>query len=111
MTIRPGEEIGEEVHADRDQFFRIEKGEGKFIIDGQKHRVSAGTAFVAPAGAAHNVRNTGSGKLKLYTIYGPPNHIDQLVQKTKAVAESSSERFEGGTTEKHPVKATDGASR
>jgi mannose-6-phosphate isomerase-like protein (cupin superfamily) len=99
MTLGPGEEIGEEVHASRDQFFRIEKGQGKFIVDGHTHKVMAGTAFIAPAGSRHNMRNTGSRKLKLYTLYGPPNHLDQLIQKSKAVATLSRETFEGVTTE------------
>lgn len=86
MTLRPGEDIGEEVHADRDQFFRIEKGQGKFIVDGHSYPVVSSSAFIAPAGSRHNVRNTGGQKLKLYTLYGPPNHVDQLIQKTKAVA-------------------------
>jgi mannose-6-phosphate isomerase-like protein (cupin superfamily) len=99
MTIKPGEDIGEEVHTDRDQFFRIEKGQGKFVVDGHSHPVGSGSAFIAPAGSRHNVRNTGGQKLKLYTLYGPPNHLDQLIQKSKAAATLSHEKFEGGTTE------------
>ena len=99
MTLKPGEDIGEEVHTDRDQFFRIEKGQGKFIVDGHSHPVVSGSAFIAPAGSHHNIRNTGSKRLKLYTLYGPPNHLDQLIQKTKAVATLSHEKFDGGTTE------------
>lgn len=106
MTIKPGEDIGEEVHADRDQFFRVEQGQGKFIVDGHSHSIVSGSAFIAPAGSRHNVRNTGGRKLKLYTLYGPPNHLDQLIQKTKAVATLSHEKFEGATTEQcfEPVR-------
>lgn len=99
MALKPGEEIGEEVHPDRDQFFRIEKGKGKVEIDGGVHKVEADDAIVVPAGAHHNLINTGKKMLKLYTLYGPPNHVDKLSQKTKAEADASKERFEGVTTE------------
>lgn len=99
MALRPGEEIGEEVHDDHDQFFRIEKGEGEVWIDGQRTKIKADDAIIVPAGARHNVINTGDKKLKLYTVYGPPDHKDGIVRATKAEAEASEEHFDGATTE------------
>lgn len=88
MCLQPGEEIGEEVHAAVDQFFRLEEGEAKFVLDGkEEHIVGNGDAVVVPAGTRHNVINTSSTKaLRLYTIYSPPNHPDGTVHKTKADA-------------------------
>jgi mannose-6-phosphate isomerase-like protein (cupin superfamily) len=99
MTLAPGEEIGAEVHTDRDQFFRVEAGEGEITIDGAAHRVAAEFAMVVPAGARHNVRSVGSEPLKLYTLYGPPEHRDGVVHRTKAEAEASPEHFDGKVTE------------
>lgn len=99
MALRPGEEIGEEVHADHDQFFRIEDGEGEVWIDGVRTRIEGDDAIIVPAGARHNVINTGQEPLKLYTIYGPPDHRDGIVRATKAEAEASEEHFDGTTTE------------
>ena len=99
MTLQAGEEIGEEVHADRDQFFRFEEGEVSVDIDGVEKRVEADFAVIVPAGARHNVRNNGSGPLKLYTLYGPPEHIDGLVQKTRGEALAMHEEWDGNTTE------------
>jgi mannose-6-phosphate isomerase-like protein (cupin superfamily) len=101
MTLQPGEEIGEEVHPDRDQFFRIEEGEGVIDIDGRENKVEDDIAVIVPAGARHNVRNTGSEPLRFYTIYGPPEHKDGIVQATKAEAEARhhDEEWDGGTTE------------
>jgi mannose-6-phosphate isomerase-like protein (cupin superfamily) len=99
MTLQPGDEIGEEVHDDRDQFFRIEDGKGEVTIDGRRTELEDDMAIVVPAGARHNVRNTGSKPLKLYTIYGPPEHVDGTVHATKAVADASEEHFDGKTTE------------
>lgn len=99
MSLRPGEEIGEEVHEDHDQFLRIEKGRGEVWIDGQRTKVKADDAVIVPAGARHNVVNTGGRKLKLYTLYGPPDHKDGVVHATKAEAEASEEHFDGVTTE------------
>lgn len=99
MSLRPGEEIGEEVHEDRDQFFRIEKGKGEVSIDGARTKVEDDMAIVVPAGARHNVRNTGDEPLRLYTIYGPPEHADGTVRATKADAQASEEHFDGKTTE------------
>jgi mannose-6-phosphate isomerase-like protein (cupin superfamily) len=99
MSLRPGEDIGEEVH-DVDQFFRIESGEGKAVLDGVEHPVSDGSAVVVPAGAMHNIINTSADlDLKLYTIYSPPNHKDGTVHVTKSEAEANEEHFDGATTE------------
>ncbi|HWH23229.1 MAG TPA: cupin domain-containing protein [Allosphingosinicella sp.] len=99
MTLQPGEEIGEETHDDRDQFFRIEEGSGEIHIDGVRHRVEDDFAVIVPAGALHNVVNTGDEPLRLYTIYGPAEHIEGTVHRTKADADSAHEHFDGRTTE------------
>jgi mannose-6-phosphate isomerase-like protein (cupin superfamily) len=99
MALRPGEEIGEEVHEDRDQFFRVEAGEGELVIDGATRPVKADFAMIVPAGARHNVRNTGWEPLKLYTVYGPPEHRRDVVQRTKAESEGDHEHFDSKTTE------------
>lgn len=99
MAIGPGEEIGEEVHPDRDQFFRIEAGEGEVWIDGVCTEVAPDDGIVVPQGARHNVRATGKVPLRLYTIYGPPEHLEGTVRRTKAEAEASEEHFDGRTTE------------
>ncbi len=101
MTLQPGEEIGEEVHPDRDQFFRIEEGEGIIDIDGRENPVEDDIAVIVPAGTRHNVRNTGDEPLRFYTIYGPPEHKDGVVQATKAEAEARhhDEEWDGATTE------------
>ena len=99
MTIAPGEDIGEEVHSDRDQFFRIEGGEGEVWIDGVCSKIKSDDAIIVPAKAKHNLVNTGSGPLQLYTIYGPPEHLDGTVHKTKADAQHHEEHFDGITTE------------
>jgi mannose-6-phosphate isomerase-like protein (cupin superfamily) len=101
MTLQPGEEIGEEVHEDRDQFFRFEAGQGVVLIDGQEKRVEDDFAVVVPAGARHNVRNTGSEPLRLYTVYGPPEHKEGIVQSTKEEADRRhhDEEWDGSTTE------------
>lgn len=88
MSLKPGEEIGMEVHPEVDQFFRFEKGQGKVIIDGEEHAVSDGFAVVVPAGSQHNVINSSqTQELKLYTLYSPPNHPEGTVHKTKQEAE------------------------
>ena len=91
MCLQPGEEIGDEVHPNVDQFFRIEQGEAWFVINEEEHRAARdGDAVVVPAGTYHNVINTSkTTQLKLYTIYSPPNHPDGTVQKTKAEAEAA----------------------
>lgn len=99
MTLRPGEEIGEEVHDDGDQFFRVEEGEGEVLIDGKRSRIKSGDAVLVPGGARHNIVNTGKQSLHVYTLYAPPEHRDRTVHTTKADAEKSSEHFDGKTTE------------
>jgi mannose-6-phosphate isomerase-like protein (cupin superfamily) len=91
MCLQPGEEIGNEVHTAVDQFFRIEKGEAKFVLNGtEEHVVRENEAAIVPAGTFHNVINLSKRKhLKLYTIYSPPNHPDGTVHKTKAEAEAA----------------------
>lgn len=98
MALKPGEEIGAEVHA-LDQFFRVEEGVGDAVLDGVRHQIRAGFAVVVPAGARHNIVNTGSVPLKLYTLYAPPNHRDGVVHATRHAAETDDELFDGRTTE------------
>jgi mannose-6-phosphate isomerase-like protein (cupin superfamily) len=99
MALDAGEEIGEEVHEDHDQFFRVEKGKGEVWIDDVRTKIRADDAIVVPAGARHNVVNSGDKPLKLYTIYGPPEHRDGVVHKTKAIAQAGEEHFDGATSE------------
>lgn len=87
MSLKPGEEIGAEIHTTVDQFFRFEAGTGVVEIESKRHEVSDGFAVVVPAGAHHNVMNTGDTDLKLYTIYAPANHPEGLVHVTKAEAD------------------------
>jgi len=92
MSLLPNEEIGMEVHQAVDQFFRVEKGQGKVIMNGEEHGVKDGSAIIVPAGTEHNVVNTSSSEpLKLYTIYSPPNHPDGTIHKTKAEATTDEE--------------------
>lgn len=99
MSLQPGEDIGEEVHEENDQFIRVEEGKGEVLIDGKRTPLEDDIAVVIPAGARHNVINTGDGPLKLYTIYGPPEHVDGTVHRTKQEADASDEHFDGKTTE------------
>jgi mannose-6-phosphate isomerase-like protein (cupin superfamily) len=98
MSIEPGSEIGEEVHG-QDQFLRIESGEGKAIIGGRERALTDGAAIIVPAGTTHNIINTGSGPLKLYSIYAAPHHKDGTVHLTKEDAEADHEEYLGDTTE------------
>jgi mannose-6-phosphate isomerase-like protein (cupin superfamily) len=98
MSLKPQEDIGAEVHT-LDQFFRVEQGRGEAVLDGVRTAIEAGFAVVVPAGARHNIINTGKEPLKLYTIYAPPNHRDGVVHATKADAEADTEHFEGRTSE------------
>src|SRR3989338_10273594 len=99
MYLKRGEEIGEEVHDNLDQFFRFEKGKGKVVIEGEEVKVADGFAAVVPAGTKHNVVNVSSEEpLKLYTIYSPPNHQDKTIHQTKEEAERSEEHFDGKTS-------------
>lgn len=96
MSIEPGDEIGEEVH-ELDQFIRIEQGEAKVILDGVEHHIEDDFAVIIPQGTTHNVINTGTTVLKLYSIYTPPEHKDGIVHETKAGEQE--EHFNGKTTE------------
>ncbi|OGN01708.1 MAG: cupin [Candidatus Yanofskybacteria bacterium RIFCSPLOWO2_02_FULL_43_10] len=99
MSLLPKEEIGEEVH-ELDQFIRVEKGQGKTILNDVEHELADGFAVVVPAGTKHNVVNTSeTEEMKLYTIYSPPNHKDGIIHATKAEAETNEEHFDGKTTE------------
>ncbi len=98
MALKPTEEIGAEVHT-LDQFFRVEEGTGEAVLNGVRTKISAGFAVLVPAGANHNIINTGSIPLKLYTLYAPPNHRDGVVHHTRADAEKDKEHFDGKTTE------------
>src|SRR5690606_41355420 len=99
MAINPGEEIGEEVHDDRDQFFRIEQGEGVITIDGVDHALKDDDGVIVPHGARHNVKATGDVPLKLYTIYGPPEHIDGTVHRTSEDAQPPHQHFHAKPTD------------
>lgn len=99
MSIVPEGEIGAETH-ELDQFIRVEEGEGKAVLDGVEHPLSDGSAVVIPAGTLHNIINTSvSDALKLYTLYGPPEHKDGTFRETKEDAEAQEEHFDGVTTE------------
>ncbi len=100
MSLKPAEDIGEEVHDNIDQFFRIDSGEGKAVIEGVEYEIKDGFAVVIPAGTKHNIINTSLEKpLKLYTVYSPPNHRDGVIHFTKTEAEADDEHFDGKTTE------------
>jgi mannose-6-phosphate isomerase-like protein (cupin superfamily) len=98
MALKPGEEIGAEVHKP-DQFFRVEEGSGEAVIDNVITEVHAGFGVIVPGGAKHNIINTGTAPMKLYTIYSPPNHRDGVVHHTRAEAEADNEHFDDKTTE------------
>jgi mannose-6-phosphate isomerase-like protein (cupin superfamily) len=99
MALQPGEEIGMEAHDHLDQFLRIEQGTGEAILDGVTTPISDGFAVIVPAGANHNIINTGNSPMKLYTLYAPPNHRDGVVHHTREEAEADDEHFDGKTTE------------
>lgn len=98
MALKPGEEIGMELHH-LDQFFRVEEGTGVAVLDGVHTKIKAGFAVLVPAGINHNIVNTGKAPLKLYTLYAPPNHQDGTVHHTRTDAEKDNEHFDGKTTE------------
>lgn len=106
MSLEPAAEIGMEVHK-LDQFFRVEKGSGEAILDGVSTAIREGFAIVVPAGTKHNIVNTGSTPLKLYTLYAPPNHRDGVVHHTREDAEADNEHFDGKTTEDEAILARD----
>jgi mannose-6-phosphate isomerase-like protein (cupin superfamily) len=100
MSLKPGEEIGEETHTAVDQFFRVENGMGQCIINDHVRQIIIGDAIIVPAGAKHNIINTDDKlDLKLYTIYAPPNHEDKIIRKTKKDADEIAEKYDGKTTE------------
>jgi len=99
MTLKPGEDIGMEVHPDIDQFFRFDEGKGKAIINGNEYPLKDGDAIIIPAGAEHNIIADPKVALKMYTVYAPPNHDDGVVHVTKEDAEADKETFTGKTTE------------
>lgn len=99
MSLKPTEDIGEEVHT-LDQFLRIEKGTGRAVLDGVDHEISDGFAVLVPAGTRHNIINTShDSEMKIYTLYAPPNHTDGTVHATKQDAEVDDEHFDGKTTQ------------
>ena len=89
MSLKPGEEIGNEIHKTVDQFFRVEQGQAKVILNNgeEEFNVSEDEVFIVPAGNWHNVINNGDKDLKLYTIYSPPNHPAGTIHQTKKEAE------------------------
>ena len=99
MSILPGEDIGEEVHDKEDQFLRVEQGTGKAILTDVEHELGDGSVVVVPAGTKHNIINTDTSKLKLYSLYMPPHHKDGTIHKTKADAEVDEDHFDGKTSE------------
>ena len=100
MSLNIGEEIGEEIHHDNDQFFRVEGGKGKCIIDGTEYKIKDGDSIIVPAGAKHNIINTSKKKeLKIYTIYAPPHHKDGIIRSTKEDAKDNPEKYDGKPTE------------
>jgi len=99
MSLKVGEDIGAEIHLHNDQFFRFESGVGKCIIDGNEYNIKDGDVIVVPAGAKHNVINVGAAELKMYTLYGPPNHENGTIRNTKEDAEKNDEKFDGKTSE------------
>jgi len=86
MSVKPGEDLGMEVHNENDQFFRFEAGEEKVVIDSQEFNVKDGDTVIVPMGSKHDVINTGDVDLKLYTIYAPAHHPDGTIHKTKEEA-------------------------
>jgi mannose-6-phosphate isomerase-like protein (cupin superfamily) len=93
MSLKPGEDIGEETHK-LDQFIRVEKGEGRAVLDGQESALKDGSVVIIPAGTRHNIINASAAlPMKLYTLYAPPNHAPGTIHKTKEEAEADEEHF------------------
>lgn len=100
MSLNSKEDIGEEAHSNLDQFIRIEKGVGKAILNGAEHLIGDGSVVVVPAGTRHNIINTSEdSKMKLYTLYSPPNHRFDVVHATKEEAMKDDEHFDGKLSE------------
>ena len=100
MSLLPGEDIGTEVHT-LDQFIRVEVGEGKAVLNGVETAIADGSAIVVPQGTEHNITNTGSRSMKLYTVYSPADHLDGTIHVTKADAQSDTQDHFDGTTTEH----------
>lgn len=98
MALTPGTSIGTEVHG-LDQFFRVEEGSGEALLDGVRTPIRPGFAVIVPAGTTHDIINTGTTAMKLYTLYAPPNHKDGVVHRTRQDAEADHEHFDDTTTE------------
>lgn len=98
MSLKPQEDIGAEIHK-VDQFFRVEEGAGEAVLNGARTAIQAGFAVLVPAGGNHNIINTGTVPMKLYTLYAPPNHRDGVIHKSRSDAEGDTEHFNGKTTE------------
>jgi len=94
MSLKPGEEIGWEVHEGTDQFFRVEVGAAEFYVNDARFSLGEDEVIIVPAGSRHNVVNEGADDLKLYTIYAPPNHPDGTVHATKAEADAAEEHHD-----------------
>ncbi|MBS1131710.1 MAG: Cupin region [Proteobacteria bacterium] len=103
MALKPQEDIGAEIHK-VDQFFRVEEGTGEAVLNGARTPIQAGFAVLVPAGVNHNIINTGTVPLKLYTLYAPPNHRDGVIHKSRSDAEGDAEHFNGKTTEQRSIK-------
>ena len=104
MALKPGEEIGAEIHHENDQFFRFESGKGKVMIDESVYEIEDGSVIIVPKGSNHNVINTSdTEELKMYTIYTPAHHKDGVIHATKAIAEEAehagTDEFDGKTSE------------
>lgn len=100
MSLKPGEDIGSEVHPEITQFFRVEAGKGTAILNETETLVEDGSTIVIPAGVEHNLVNTGEVDLKIYTLYTPPEHKHGVTQETKEEAEARhhAEEFDGATS-------------
>ena len=99
MSLEPGEDIGEEVHH-LDQFIRVDQGVATVVLNGERQHIADGYAVIVPAGTRHNVINDSpDSALKLYTVYGPPDHLDGTIHPTKADVPAIEEEFDGKTTE------------
>lgn len=91
MSIKPREDIGQEMHPATDQFIRVEQGEGMVKMGNRKdmlsfqRRIGPSDAVIVPAGTWHNIVNVGNVPLKVYSIYAPPQHPRGTVQQTKPV--------------------------
>lgn len=85
MALKPGQETGEDVHAEHDQFFRVETGKGELVVDGDRLKIKRKDSIIVPAGARHNVINTSKKPMKLFMIYGPPHDLDEFANAAAAI--------------------------